>query len=115
MDGYASITNLGTMRRLVYQEGCGAYTTIDFDSDTVLLNRENEWVTQAIFSTIEKSNAQIISEEGRINFNINVKELQVDDNSLKVVYELLDGESYIDTHTFNCVWTEEEEAWLEIH
>ena len=115
VDGYATLHDLKTMRRLVYQEGCGAYTTLDFSKDQVLLKRENEWVTLAEFELNAKNIARIISVEGELRFDIQVVELEVLDTSIKIVYNLLQGEELIDVHTFKCVWTKEEEAWLEIH
>lgn len=115
VDGYATITELGTMRRLVYQEGCGAIVQLDFDAEQVLLNRKSDWTTQASFSSVDTSSARIISSEGEINFGVNVLEISIKENSIYIKYEMKQADELIDTHIFNCVWTKEEEAWLEIH
>lgn len=115
VDGYATITELGTMRRLVYQEGCGAIVQLDFDAEQVLLNRKSDWTTQASFSSVDTSSARIISSEGEIYFGVNVLEISIKENSIYIKYEMKQADELIDTHIFNCVWTKEEEAWLEIH
>lgn len=115
VDGYATITELGMMRRLVYQEGCGAIVQLDFDAEQVLLNRKSDWTTQASFSSVDTSSARIISSEGEINFGVNVLEISIKENSIYIKYEMKQADELIDTHIFNCVWTKEEEAWLEIH
>lgn len=115
VDGYATITELGMMRRLVYQEGCGAIVQLDFDAEQVLLNRKSDWTTQATFSSVDTSSARIISSEGEINFGVNVLEISIKENSIYIKYEMKQADELIDTHIFNCVWTKEEEAWLEIH
>lgn len=115
VDGYATITDLGMMRRLVYQEGCGAIVQLDFDAEQVLLNRKSDWTTQASFSSVDTSSARIISSEGEINFGVNVLEISIKEDSIYIKYEMKQADELIDTHIFNCVWTKEEEAWLEIH
>jgi len=115
VDGYATITELGMMRRLVYQEGCGAIVQLDFDAEQVLLNRKSDWTTQASFSSVDTSSARIISSEGEIYFGVNVLEISIKENSIYIKYEMKQADELIDTHIFNCVWTKEEEAWLEIH
>ena len=115
VDGYATITELGMMRRLVYQEGCGAIVQLDFDTERVLLNRKSYCTTQASFSSVDTSSARIISSEGEINFGVNVLEISIKENSIYIKYEMKQADELIDTHIFNCVWTKEEEAWLEIH
>jgi len=115
VDGYATITELGMMRRLVYQEGCGAIVQLDFDTEQVLLNRKSDWTTQATFSSVDTSSARIISSEGEIYFGVNVLEISIKENSIYIKYEMKQADELIDTHIFNCVWTKEEEAWLEIH
>lgn len=115
IDGFADLKDFDDYKRLVYQEGCGAFTTLDFGSNWVQMKRDNEWITQAQFSKEDGSHARIISSEGEIRFEVEVLELEVRDNSIYIKYELGQNGEFIDTHTFNCEWSKEDEAWLEIH
>lgn len=114
-DGHAEFLDFGDVKRLVYQEGCGGVNTLDIGEDFIHMNRRHEWLTQIHFSQDENASARMVTEEGEIRFGINVLELEIESNRLYVLYELLDGESLIDVHTFKLNWSKEEEAWLEIH
>lgn len=114
-DGHAEYLDFGDTKRLVYQEGCGGINTLDIGEDYIHMNRKHEWITQIHFSQDENARARMVTEEGEINFEIKVLELEIEEDRLYVLYELLDGENLIDVHTFKLVWSKEEEAWLEIH
>lgn len=114
-DGMAQLIDLGGIRRLVYQEGCGAITTLDIGNSWVQFKRDNGWITQAIFSEVDESKLLVISEEGELRFDINVLQLETLDDRVIIHYELKQNYEVIDTHVFTCIWSKEEEIWLEIH
>lgn len=79
------------------------------------MNRVHEWLTQAHFQRDGKSTAKIVTQEGEIQFGVNVLEMVIETFKIYIKYELMMDDDLIDTHHFTCVWSKEETAWLEIH
>ena|SRR5690554_2196506 len=115
VDGHAQIIDLGAIKRIVYQEGCGGINTLDIGENYIHMNRVHEWSTQIYFSQDENASAKMVTEEGELRFEINVLTLDIHENSIHVIYELLQAGELIDVHTYYIEWSKEEEAWLEIH
>lgn len=79
-------------------------TKIKLD-DTITIKRKSEYIVLLNFKKNTKLKGSYITKYGNIKIETNTKNIIKDENSIKIIYDLIINDEYVDTFTYYCEYS----------
>ena len=105
-DKHGERLEMGDSIRFSYMEESGAHVLIDIVDQEVSLRRRDVGLTQALFHPEKKSEMHVHNEHGVLTFNLDIKLLNIDKDSVSIHYDLLHDNQVVGQHEFQLDWKE---------
>lgn len=103
-DQHGERLQMGEALRYSYMEHSGAHVLLDISDSVVSLRRRDTGLTQAVFDLKKQTEMIVHSEHGAIHFNIQLHDLQIEEHTVSIKYDLVHLDEIVGQHEYHLDW-----------